>query len=156
SQRLSAKDKTVATQGSGSQQIEGLPDLMVLLRQRQQEQQALMQHVMATMQQQLMILSVSTTQSTRTSTVDPSLDRAIATFTYVQDENTTFEAWFKRHESNCDFDAQKLDDAGRVRIFLRKFNAIAYAKYTNYIFPKTGTRPGNRRTNQHPQGHLRT
>uniref|UniRef100_A0A0M3HZQ4 HSF_DOMAIN domain-containing protein n=1 Tax=Ascaris lumbricoides TaxID=6252 RepID=A0A0M3HZQ4_ASCLU len=68
--------------------------------------------------------------------VDPALDNAIATFTYVPDENVTFETWFKRYEDNFNVDAQKLDDAGRVRFLLRKHDAIAYEKYANYLLPK--------------------
>uniref|UniRef100_A0A915A313 DUF7083 domain-containing protein n=1 Tax=Parascaris univalens TaxID=6257 RepID=A0A915A313_PARUN len=135
--------------------MEGLPDSPFLLFQRQQDEQTLMQQMVAPMQHRLMALLAYMTKSTGTSTVDSSLDNAIATSKYVPDENVIFETWYvevilvsvtptsasccrwsNRNEDNFNIDTQKLDVVGRVRFLLRKFDAVAYERYADYVLSK--------------------
>lgn len=61
----------------------------------------------------------------------------VAQFKYEPEADVAFEAWYRRHDDIFTIDAQRLDEATRVRLLLHKLDAAAYEKYVNYILPKT-------------------
>ncbi|MFH4976831.1 hypothetical protein AB6A40_003540 [Gnathostoma spinigerum] len=65
-----------------------------------------------------------------------SLTQAITEFNYDPENDSTFDAWFKRFEDVFKVDGDKLDDAAKVRLLLRKLSTSAHEKYTNFILPK--------------------
>lgn len=64
------------------------------------------------------------------------LSSNITEFCYDADLNLTFDTWYARYEDLFEIDANKLDDAAKVRLLLRKLNTTVHNKYINYILPK--------------------
>ncbi|MFH4979237.1 hypothetical protein AB6A40_005946 [Gnathostoma spinigerum] len=120
--------------------------LIMLLQQQQQQMQQQQQQMqqlrsmLAYMQQPRQPSSTDEKVSTATpvaiSAVNPALENFITTFSYLPEDGITFAAWFKLYEDNFTVDAQKLDDAARVRFLLRKLDAAAHERYVNYILPR--------------------
>ena len=64
------------------------------------------------------------------------LANSISVFSYNEENNIIFESWYSRHEDIFLVDANQLDDASKVRLLLRKLDANAHNRYTNFILPK--------------------
>ncbi|XP_055918537.1 uncharacterized protein K02A2.6-like [Eupeodes corollae] len=74
--------------------------------------------------------------SARSELLMDSLASNISEFCYDPEHSLTFEAWFSRHEDIFNVDGKDLDDASKVRLVMRKLNAIAHERYASYILPK--------------------
>ncbi|EFO97163.1 hypothetical protein CRE_03461 [Caenorhabditis remanei] len=60
----------------------------------------------------------------------------IPMFTYVPEEEKTFEGWFNRYEEIVTKDGAQLADDTKTRVILAKLSPTDYAHYTNRILPK--------------------
>ncbi|EFO85707.1 hypothetical protein CRE_02317 [Caenorhabditis remanei] len=79
--------------------------------------------------------------TTVTSTFDSSklmdtISSRIPMFTYVPEEEKTFEVWFNRYEEIVTKDGAQLADDTKTRVILAKLSPTDYAHYTNRILPK--------------------
>ncbi|XP_055714245.1 uncharacterized protein K02A2.6-like [Phlebotomus papatasi] len=63
------------------------------------------------------------------------LARSIAAFTFSPEDNMTFGVWYSRYKSTFLSDGSNLDDAGRVRLLLRRLDNTAYYRYANLLRP---------------------
>lgn len=64
-----------------------------------------------------------------------SLATNITEFSYDPESNVIFETWYRRYEDLFIVDGEKLDDAAKVRLLLRKLNTPAHERYVNHILP---------------------
>ncbi|XP_053685985.1 uncharacterized protein K02A2.6-like [Sabethes cyaneus] len=102
--------------------------LMQILQQQQQLMAQLTQQVSAT---QLAIQRMS-----KDETILDSLSSNITEFVYDPEQGCTFDSWYARYEDLFDKDAEKLDDAAKVRLLMRKLNPPAHERFTSFILPK--------------------
>ncbi|XP_055605159.1 uncharacterized protein K02A2.6-like [Uranotaenia lowii] len=102
--------------------------LMQILQQQQQLMAQLTQQVSAT-QQAIHKLS-------RDETVLDSLSNNLTEFVYDPEQGSTFDSWYARYADLFDKDAEKLDDAAKVRLLMRKLNPQAHERFTSFILPK--------------------
>lgn len=64
------------------------------------------------------------------------LSNSITEFIFDPLNGVTFNNWYAMHEETFTVDANKLDDASKVRLLLRKLDSISHSKYINFILPK--------------------
>lgn len=64
-----------------------------------------------------------------------SLSRNMNEFSYDPDNGITFDSWYKRYADWFEEDAKHLNDGAKVRLLVRKLDAVSHARYTNYILP---------------------
>lgn len=91
-------------------------------------------------QQQVLIKVLQGQKAIQENAVDTNttevLINNITDFHYDPDNGVLFENWFARYEDIFQVDAEKLDDAAKVRALLRKIDTDCHEKYTNLILPK--------------------
>ncbi|XP_062704594.1 uncharacterized protein K02A2.6-like [Aedes albopictus] len=123
-------DPTVQQQSAGafSQQPNSNQMLMQILQQQQQLMAQLTQQVSAT---QLAVQKMSGDE-----TILDSLSSNITEFVYDPEHGSTFDSWFARYADLFDKDAEKLDDAAKVRLLMRKLNPAAHERFTSFILPR--------------------
>ncbi|XP_062538690.1 uncharacterized protein K02A2.6-like [Armigeres subalbatus] len=114
-------DPTVQ-QASGGASQNSNQMLMQILQQQQQLMTQLTQQVSAT---QLVIQKLS-----RDEIVLDSLSSNITEFVYDPEQGCTFDSWYARYADLFDKDAEKLDDAAKVRLLMRKLNPAAHERFT--------------------------
>ncbi|XP_055682446.1 uncharacterized protein K02A2.6-like [Lutzomyia longipalpis] len=64
------------------------------------------------------------------------LSRSITPFTHAPEQNLTFDTWFERYKHTFLEDGKNLDDASRVRLLLRRLDAVSYEKYSSNLLPR--------------------
>ena len=79
---------------------------------------------------------LSETTSPGTSNTEQFVAMNMTEFTFNPENGGTFRKWFRRYEDLFKSDAKDLEDVAKVRLLLRKLDAQAHNKYTNYILPK--------------------
>lgn len=122
-------DPIVQTPGGAAQQPNSNQMLIQILQQQQQLMTQLSQQVTAT---QHVIQNLS-----RDETVLDSLSSNITEFVYDPEHcGCTFDAWYARYADLLDKNAEKLDDAAKVRLLMRKLNPPAHERFTSFILPK--------------------
>uniref|UniRef100_A0A182HMJ9 DUF7083 domain-containing protein n=1 Tax=Anopheles arabiensis TaxID=7173 RepID=A0A182HMJ9_ANOAR len=57
-------------------------------------------------------------------------------FVYDKENGYTFDAWYSRYSELFDWDACNLDNAGKVRLLLRKLSPQDHERYNSFILPK--------------------
>ena len=63
------------------------------------------------------------------------LAKHIQEFHYDPEDAVTFSAWFARYEDLFERDAERLDDAARLRILLRMLGAAEHERCVSHILP---------------------
>lgn len=64
------------------------------------------------------------------------LAKSIREFIYDPEENQIFELWYERYEDIFLVEGEKLDDAAKVRLLLRKVSTVVFDRYKDYLLPK--------------------
>ncbi|XP_059222312.1 uncharacterized protein K02A2.6-like [Stomoxys calcitrans] len=64
------------------------------------------------------------------------LSKCIKEFVYNPEANQTFENWYARYDHLFGEDANKLADAEKVKLVLRKLEPEVFDKYADYLLPK--------------------
>ena len=101
--------------------IAELPESLLAILQRQNE----------------LIASLAGLQFSNQTQQIEALSKTIEMFRYDEENGLTFDLWWSRYEDIFTNDANQLDDAGKVRLLLRKLDTITFTKYSNYILPKS-------------------
>ncbi|XP_055588819.1 uncharacterized protein K02A2.6-like [Uranotaenia lowii] len=114
--------------GAGAQQST-LSDTIVQILANQQK-------LMVQLSQQLSATQVAINKLSRDETVLDSLSSNMAEFVYDKETGYTFDAWFSRYSDLFEKDANKLDDAAKVRLLLRKMSPPDHERYNSFILPK--------------------
>ena len=84
----------------------------------------------------LKVLQKLSEKSSGTNNTEQFVAMNITEFTFDPENRGTFRKWFRRDEDLFDSDAKDLEDVAKIRLLLRKLDAQAHNKYTNYILPK--------------------
>ena len=114
-----------------------MDQLLASLLNKQQQQMENQQKLM----EELVKLSASTSASavqpcSSTDSLMDMLSKNVKEFCYNPDSNQTFEAWYSRYEHLFGEDADKLEDAEKVRLVLRKLDPEIFDKYADYLLPR--------------------
>lgn len=80
-------------------------------------------------------LTTRSGESTRTEVSTKAVSDVIDLFTYRPLEDLTFDRWYARYEDTLKDGCPTLDDKGRLRLMLQRFDAPAYRKYSDFILP---------------------
>lgn len=99
------------------------------------QQQKLMEELMAITKNSLAATEQPST-SANTDGIMEMLSKCIKEFVYNPEANQTFEAWYSRYDHLFGEDANKLADAQKVRLVLRKLEPEIFDKYADYLLPK--------------------
>ncbi|XP_055714375.1 uncharacterized protein K02A2.6-like [Phlebotomus papatasi] len=65
------------------------------------------------------------------------LAKTCSDFSFDPENGITFEDWYRRHEDIIRIDGKSLSDDAKVRLLLRKLDAISFSRYSKYILPKS-------------------
>lgn len=98
--------------------------------------QAQQLNALTTLLQQQNMPTVNVQQSLDPERLMSELEKSMKTFNYAPEDNETFESWYARYEQVFVFDADKLDDAAKVRLLIRKLSSEVYNRYSAMILPK--------------------
>ena len=93
-------------------------------------------------QQEALFKSLSNNQPTDSTTIftQSAVWNALETFSYVPDEDKTFEAYYRRCEDIYITDCAVLTDAKKVRLLVRKLGTVEHNKFVDNILPKKNLR----------------
>ncbi|XP_055590815.1 uncharacterized protein LOC129742896 [Uranotaenia lowii] len=91
---------------------------------------------MAQLTQQVSATQQAIHKLSRDETVLDSLSNNLTEFVYDPEQGSTFDSWYARYADLFDKDAEKLDDAAKVRLLMRKLNPQAHERFTSFILPK--------------------
>ncbi|XP_040172372.1 uncharacterized protein K02A2.6-like [Anopheles arabiensis] len=105
-----------------------------------QQQEILHQQQQSFLQQQEQLItkvlaSIGSRQPVGNEHIIDALAKHIQEFHYDPEDAVTFSAWFARYEDLFERDAERLDDAARVRLLLRKLGAAEHERYVSHILP---------------------
>ncbi|XP_041769712.1 uncharacterized protein K02A2.6-like [Anopheles merus] len=105
-----------------------------------QQQEILHQQQQSFLQQQEQLItkvlaSIGSRQHVGNEHIIDALAKHIQEFHYDPEDAVTFSAWFARYEDLFERDAERLDDAARVRLLLRKLGAAEHERYVSHILP---------------------
>lgn len=65
------------------------------------------------------------------------LSNTIPEFVYDPQGGLVFDKWYSRHEEAFTKGGEKLEDADRVRLLVRKLSPVDHDRYVNFILPRT-------------------
>lgn len=107
--------------------MEDLVKAMSVMIQNQQKEMALFRETLTA------LVGGGSSKPTEVST--KALADVIELFQYAPDNDLTFDRWFSRYEDTFLNGCPTLDDKGRVRLLLQRFDADAHRKYADFILP---------------------
>lgn len=111
----------------GSKGIEDLVKAMNVMVQSQQREMALFRETLTS------LVNGGLSKPSEVST--KALADVIELFHYAPDDDLTFDRWYSRYEDTLLNGCPTLDDKGRVRLLLQRFDADAHRKYADFILP---------------------